>query len=145
MKSIEDLSAEKREAMVIRAQAGGIIKGQIDTQSLGGVPRISIWGAKGSFKVSISPKESRYEVRDLPAGEYELQIYKIEQPNEETGYPESTLITADRLPRGIRQNAQAGHQRGSSSLTAATQTAIADSSRQEALNRLDLRVTCGSG
>ena len=49
-------------------------------------------GAKGSFKVSISPKESRYEVRDLPAGEYELQIYKIEQPNEETGYPESTLI-----------------------------------------------------
>lgn len=96
LKKIEDYSAEKQQALVIRSAAGGNVKGKIDIESFGGVSKIAFrGGAKGYFYADVSGKSSTYEINDLPPGEYEILVSKSVPPKS-TGYWQSIMVHSEK-------------------------------------------------
>ena len=72
---LHNLSTDKLRDFKISAVAGGIVRGKIDTKGVPGISRIALSGQTGFYYATLAQGGSSYEVRDVPQGDYELQVY----------------------------------------------------------------------
>ncbi len=92
---IERLSTEGQQGLTINANAAGIVQGSIDRASLKTISSIRVSGQNMSLDATLSQDGTTYEIRNVPPGTYELQVYGPDLPKRD-GYLESKVL--ERIP-----------------------------------------------
>ncbi|NQT14557.1 MAG: hypothetical protein HQ582_17505 [Planctomycetes bacterium] len=72
---LERLSPEELSDLTITSRTPGVVRGAIDVEAYPGVSKITLRGSLGSHDAEVSEGKDSYEVRDVPEGRYELQVY----------------------------------------------------------------------
>jgi hypothetical protein len=77
---LERLSEEERRELIIRTETPGTLRGKIDRQALPEVSSVELQAIKTRFlfdtyRASIKANQNEYEIRNVPPGEYHLQVY----------------------------------------------------------------------
>jgi hypothetical protein len=80
LKEIERLSPQQRTNLTIKVVSPGVIRGNIDRKALPDVGSIMLMGAAGTVgfdyrQAEVVAKQTSYELRNIPPGKYELQVY----------------------------------------------------------------------
>jgi hypothetical protein len=93
---LEQLGPIKRRALSIETVAAGVVRGEI-AAALGEVSEVMLSGNSDFFRASRSLPDASYEIKDVPPGSYELQVYGpfVLQPDG-SGHMEHTVI--QRIP-----------------------------------------------
>ncbi|TWT99685.1 Regulatory protein BlaR1 [Botrimarina colliarenosi] len=95
---IEKLSATERADIVIPTIAGGIVRGTIDAQEYPDVNDVILSGSRNFVSGAFEPGDNTFEIRNVPAGSYELQIYGPREPDAANPeYNESEVIKRVRV------------------------------------------------
>lgn len=72
---LERLSPEELSDLTITSKTPGVVRGAIDVEAYPGVSKITLRGSLGSHDAEVSKGKDSYEVRDVPEGRYEAQVY----------------------------------------------------------------------
>lgn len=72
---LERLSREELSDLTITSETPGVVRGAIDVEAYPGISQITLSGSFGSHDAEVSEGEDFYEVRDVPEGRYQLQVY----------------------------------------------------------------------
>lgn len=78
---IEKLSAAERTEIVIPTVAGGVVRGTIDSKEYPEVSDILLSGSMSFLRGGYKPGDKTFEIRNVPAGSYELQVYGPREPD----------------------------------------------------------------
>ncbi len=102
MERVERLTPAERGAMKIAGVTPGALRGRVDRQALPDVIAVMLMprgGTRGSdyYRDAVSSNDIDYEIRNVPPGGYELQVYG--KPNRSTGGGESDRETVLRRER----------------------------------------------
>lgn len=72
---LEQLDEDERADITIKAVAGGVVRGTIDRERYPEVSNVILSAPSGFFRDDLTPEPHKFEFRDIPAGDYELQVY----------------------------------------------------------------------
>lgn len=78
---IEQLSPQQQTNLTITATTPGVVHGTIDKKAYPEISEVLLSGNNDFFRGSLSPKGDSYEVRNVPPGSYELQVYGPYRPS----------------------------------------------------------------
>lgn len=94
---LERLSAEALKKLTITTKTPGIVRGKIDRKAYPNVSNIMLSGNDEFFEASLSAKRDSYEIRNVPEGSYELQVYVPSARKDEYGRVDSSVIRRGRV------------------------------------------------
>lgn len=94
---LKRLSAEALTELTITAKTPGIVQGKIDRKAYPNVSNIMLSGNLEFFEASLSLKRDSYEIRNVPEGSYELQVYVPSARKDEYGRVDSSVIRRGRV------------------------------------------------
>ena len=89
---LERLSAEELENLTITTETPGMVRGTIDRKAYPKISSLALSGHRAFLDVNLAAKGDSYEVRNVPAGRYELQLYVPSKRKNEYGNFEDDVI-----------------------------------------------------
>ncbi|QDV51181.1 carboxypeptidase regulatory-like domain-containing protein [Gimesia fumaroli] len=75
---LERFDKKQRANIVLKTQATGSLRGQVNRQRFKGISRIMLRGEGTYYNATISADGKTYEIKDVSPGNYQIQIYGAE-------------------------------------------------------------------